>query len=203
MKTILLLVALLAGCTGNVRNASSIAVYDFGHALPNSGKSELPAGLDGKIALEVRAVSWLDAPIDYRLAYDDPFRRRQYANSRWAGTPAALLNPLLRQQLGMAAVNGGSSADCLLRVEIQEFAQVFDSLENSRGILRGHATLADSKRRTIAEHALSIDKAAGTPDAQGGARALIGAAQELGRDLAAWLDQLDKTNDLARCRTGR
>ena len=198
--SLLLLAALLGGCAGSTRNTSAIAVYDFGLAS-SIEKAELPANVNGKVALDVKTVPWLDAPIDYRLVYDDPFKRHQYANSRWAGAPAAMLDQRLRQQLGMAGA--GSAAGCLLRIDIQEFAQVFDSPQSSHGVLHGRASLIDGKRRVIADRAISIEKIADTPDASGGARALIQSTRELGHELAAWLGQLDRKNDLAKCGAGQ
>lgn len=59
-------------------NGRSLAVYDFG--LPsarNGGEGEWP-----RIALEVVAPPWFDAlNVDYRLAYDDPLKQREYSQS--------------------------------------------------------------------------------------------------------------------------
>lgn len=194
--SLLLLAVLLSGCAGSPRNTAVIAVYDFGLAT-SVEKAQLPANVTGKMALEIKTVPWLDAPIDYRLAYDDPFKRHQYANSRWAGAPAMMLDQQLRQQLGMAGIGGG--AGCLLRVDIQEFAQVFDSPQDSRGVLHARASLIDGKRRVAADHAINIERPAASPDAGGGARALILSARDLGSELAAWLGRLDRTNGLAGC----
>ena len=86
----------LSGCSVNKPNDKAIAVYDFGAdktgddqavpAVPNADRR-----LTGRLALEVRAVTWLDNPgIDYRLTYSTPLRRSQYVDSRWAAPPAQL-----------------------------------------------------------------------------------------------------------------
>ena len=79
MKTMSLIAAvLLAGCAGVSRTNTGGAVYDFGQ--PARSISDVALKERGQMALEVRAAPWLDAPhIDYRLAYEDPLKRRQYA----------------------------------------------------------------------------------------------------------------------------
>ena len=84
----LLAALLLGGCAVSPENGRSMAVYDFGlPAARTGGEGEWP-----KIALEVVAPPWFDAlNVDYRLAYDDPLKQREYAGSRWAGAPGVLL----------------------------------------------------------------------------------------------------------------
>ena len=98
----------LGGCAGTVRGKAPVAVYDFGQPVRvGAGNAEAEkGGLAGRLALDVRAAPWLDGTgIDYRLAYGDPLRRSQYADSRWAAQPALLLAQQLRRQIGFAAVD--------------------------------------------------------------------------------------------------
>ena len=83
----LLAALLLGGCAVSPENGRSMAVYDFGlPAARAGGEGEWP-----RIALEVVAPPWFDAlNVDYRLAYDDPLKQREYAGSRWAGAPGVL-----------------------------------------------------------------------------------------------------------------
>jgi cholesterol transport system auxiliary component len=193
---IMLLAFLLSACVGGARNAPPVTVYDFG----------LPAARlagDGKwshVALDVRSPPWFESlNVDYRLAYEDPLKQREYGGSRWAGTPAALLLLRLRQQLGTVSVGGNAAASCLLRVELQEFSQVFDSPGKSRGVLQSSVSLIDSKRQLVAERQMTIAKTAATPDARGGVTALVEASDEFGKQLADWLDALDKTGSAKSC----
>lgn len=196
MRRILLALAALSlgGCVGGVRNAPPVVVYDFG--LP---AARLVAdGRWSRLALEVRAPSWFDSlNIDYRLSFADPLIPREYADSRWAGTPGVLLAQLLRQQLGVVSV-GGSSA-CLLRVDLQEFSQIFDSPQQSRGVLQASVRLIDAKRQPLAERQWLIDKPAASANAPGGVNALVTASREFGVKLADWLGGLDEP--LKRCRS--
>ena len=102
---------IFGGCSVNKPNDKAIAVYDFGSEQGRDGQT-MPAAqdadrrLNGRLALEVRAVSWLDNPgIDYRLTYNAPLRRSQYVDSRWAAPPAQLLAQQLRRRTGLVAVD--------------------------------------------------------------------------------------------------
>ena len=194
---VLLSALLLSACVGGARNTPPTAVYDFG--LP---AARLVAdGAWSRLALEVRSPPWFDSlSVDYRLAYEDPLKQREYASSRWAGAPGILLAQRLRQQLGTVSVTGSSVSNCLLRVELQEFSQVFDSPQRSRGVLQGSVSLSDVKRQLVAERQLTIEKPAATADAQGGIDALVAASSELGQKIADWLAGLEKAGTLKSCR---
>ena len=192
---LLMTACLLSACSGVIRNAPPVAVYDFG--LP---AARLVAdGTWSKLALEVKSPAWFDSlNIDYRLAYDEPLKQREYIGSRWAGAPGVLLALRLRQQLGVANAAGNTASDCLLRIELQEFSQIFDTPQQSRALLQGQVSLIDIKRQVLAEHPVIIEKPATTADANGGVNALVAASTELGQQLADWMGRLDK-NGLGKC----
>lgn len=171
---------LLAGCALGGHSGPPATVYDFGPPAVRAAAAPV------SFAVEVRAPAWLDGTaIAYRLAYEDPLRLRAYAGSRWAGAPAQLLAQRLRQQLGAAAANG--AVDCLLRVDVQEFTQVFDTAERSRGVVQAEAFLLDAHRRILARRVFSVERPAASQDARGGAAALVAASGQLGGELAIWL----------------
>ena len=114
-------------------------------------------------------------------------------------TPAAVR---LVRRIGFAAVDS-VAADCVLRVELQEFSQVFSTPLASQGVLQGQVSLIDGKRRLIAGQALNIERPAPTPDAAGGVQALVAAGEELGKQLADGLGRLDRDGGLKTCRPAR
>jgi cholesterol transport system auxiliary component len=190
---------LLGGCAVATRNAPPAVVYDFGPPVARVSASGAWQGL----VVAVRSPPWFDSlNVDYRLAYDDPLVLREYAGSRWAGSPGVLLAQRLAQQLGTVGDGsaGGSSA-CLLRVDLHEFAQRFDTPRSSAGVVQGSVSLFDARRRLLAERRIAVEQPATRTDAQGGATALMLASNEVGRQLAAWLDALEKNDAAAsRCR---
>lgn len=195
----LLVALLLAACAGGGRNTQAPIVYDFG--VPAARL----AGDDAwsKLALEIKAPNWFDSPnIAYRLAYEDPLKLRDYPGSRWAGTPAQLLAQRLRQQLGVAGATSNTAADCLLRVDLQEFSQIFDAPQQSRAALHASLTLLDGRRRLVVERVLAIERPAASADAHGGVVALVAASDELGRQMAGWLRGLEQSGVLKICRAG-
>lgn len=194
---ILLATLVAAACATPERGPAPAAVYDLG--MPG----ERLAGHRSwsRLAIEVRAPAWFDSlNIDYRLAYSEPQRLREYGGSRWAGSPAVLIGQRLRQQLGAVSATGVSAADCLLRIELQEFSQVFSTPAESRAVLRGAAALTDSRRQRVAETSLAIEHASPSPDAAGGAKALAAAADDLVQRLHDWLVGLEREGRLGSCR---
>lgn len=174
-------------------------VYDFGLPAKRLGGEETWS----RLALEVRSPPWLDTRnIDYRLAYEEPLKKRAYAGSQWASSPGLMLAQQLRQQLGAVNAGGNAAADCLLRFELQEFSQVFDSPQKSHAVVQGNVSLIDNRRHLVAERQVALAHPAATPDANGGVNALVTTSIELGQQLAEWLASLDKTNTLKSCRQG-
>ena len=175
---------LLAGCftVGKRGGDVPLAIYDFG---PSSAEP-LVAQRRVPLALEVRAPLWFDTMgIDYRLAYIDAARLREYAKARWAGPPAQMLQQRLSQQLRLSP-SGQGQARCLLRVEITEFSQVFSAPTASRAVVQGRVVLLDRSRRQVAELPINLEKTAVTQDARGGVGALTEAVDQLATDLRSW-----------------
>lgn len=193
MKRFLLIMvcAMLGGClTAGKRGADTpVTTYDFGPPAKRLLADQRPY----PIALEVRAPLWFDTlGIDYRLAYQDVSRLREYARARWVGPPAQLIQQRLLQQLDYV-VAGQSQARCLLRIEISEFSQIFESTQQSHAILQGKVSLLDRARRPVGERGVDIHLAAVTPDAQGGVAAMAATVSQLASELAAWEKNLAAT----------
>lgn len=194
-------VLVLSACSVGSRNLSPVLTYDFGVSPPLQSTRTSWSDL----ALEVRSPSWFDSlGIDYRLNQDDPLRLREYADSRWAVNPGVLVAQRLRRFLGASSLAGGMPAACLLRVDLQEFSQVFESLSDSRGLLQGELVLVDSQRQRLAIQHFVIERPAPTPDARGGVGALVLAVNDLGEFTSNWLADLRIRNGGEFClsRTG-
>ena len=185
----------LSACSGLApRTTSSVEIYDFGPMPVRAEKSR-----NWQLGIEVRMPVWYDAlPVDYRLDYDDPLLQRAYTGSRWAAAPAGLIARQLRRQLGLN--DAGTAVSCFLRVEVEEFVQVFAAPQDSRGVLNAVVTVLDERRRPLAMLPQQIEVPAATPDARGGVRALVSTANRLGENIEAWLMSLEGEGRLAACR---
>lgn len=198
-----LVVALAIAISGCVmqRPQPSVAVYDFGSHRPLADDTAdtlgaaIPKLEATLIVAETAAPPWLDGTaIQYRLAYLDPTQSYAYADSRWAAAPAMLLTQRIRSRIAEINSDGILSpadripANYLLRLELEEFSQVFDSAAESRGIVRVRASLIDRQARSLtAQRSFSIEKSASTADARGAVRALTEASDKLIVNLISWL----------------
>jgi cholesterol transport system auxiliary component len=188
--TLLLSLAVLAGCA-IPQARDGIASYDFG--LPRSDKEANPRLQHDLVVAALTAPAWMDnAGIYYRLAYQDATRPQAYAQSRWVMPPAALLGQRLRASIARAnkaavfTPADGVRADYTLRLELEEFSQVFDAPDKSRAVVWLRASLIRN-RGVVAQQGFSIERAAATPNAEGGVQALIAASDEAGNGLIDWL----------------
>ncbi len=172
------LVLLLAGCAGTQR-VGEVAYYDL--LVP----SRPFAPLKSLRALDVVAPSWLDSgALQYRLMYEDSGRRLAYSRSRWAASPAEMLEQALKRSL-----QGDSTAGrCRLRLELVEFQQTFDSPLASRAVLAARASLyADEGKGILARQSFNLVRPADTADGPGGVKALSALAGDLEEGLRTWL----------------
>ena len=179
------LVALLLlqqGCAAVSRPASP-AVHDLGVSTVGGG-GRAAAMLRG---LEVQAAPWLGTTaMGYRLATVQPTRRQAYAESRWAASPAQLVEVSLRRGL-----TPGQGA-CRLRVELDEFVQIFDTPDGSRGLVEVRVSLLPGRgEQVLAFHAFSVTRPAPVADAAGGVQALRAATRDLATDIEVWLASLE------------
>ena len=182
------LVLAVAGCSIVPPPAPAPANYDFGPAPANRPNGTRQALL----VHDVSAPAWLDSPlIHYRLAYQDSARPQSYADSRWVMSPAALLTQRLRGQLagpgrgGVVLPGDAARANHALRVELDEFAQVFDAPGKSRAVVRLRVSVTGN-RSLLAQRDFNVERPASTPDAQGGVRALIEASDQAIDQLIGW-----------------
>ena len=187
---LLLSIALLCACSAP-QSRDGLASYDFG-LIATDKEANPRLGLDLVIA-PVSAPAWMDnTGIYYRLAYQDEARPEPYAQSRWVMPPAALLGQRLRAGIARAskaavfAPADGVRVEHTLRLELDEFSQVFDAADKSRAVLRLRASLIRN-RAVVGQHSFSIEQAAATPNAEGGVRALIAASDQAGNSLIDWL----------------
>lgn len=199
----ILLFLTLTGCA-LPNQAARPVVYDFGPGLlttaPTHEELKLPA-----LALDlVETNPALDSTaVLYRLAYADSQQLRPYGQARWSMTPAQLLRQRLRQHFSLrrALLNPGDISDpgapspVLLRIELEEFSQLFEAPDQCVGLLRLRATLTQpgpQGEKWLAQRNLMLQRGAPTADAPGGVRALTAATDAALQELDLWLQALGR-----------
>jgi cholesterol transport system auxiliary component len=197
-----ILLAVLAGCSALPDKPVRQAMYDFGPTPPvDTGDTTTRAAL---LLPEVETSGILETPaLLYRLGYEDPHQLRPYAFARWSAPPGQLLRQRLRDVLGRdravldssaaaALTRRGGNQPPVLRVELEEFSQLFDSPSDSKGVLRVRCTLLENTaggERLVAQRSFDVQRPAPSADAPGGVRALTAATDAAAQDIAAWLQQ--------------
>jgi cholesterol transport system auxiliary component len=198
----------VAGC-GSLSAPARPVVYDFGPGatalMPSNRMARLPTitlpEVDAPAALEGTAVL-------YRLAYADAQQLRPYAQARWTMAAAQLLRQRLREQLGQTrtVLAPGEAGPVLpvtstqpfvlqpaiVRIELEEFSQLFDAPQTSSGLVRVRATVLQTGHtgaRTYAQQTFVVRRPAATADAAGGVKALAQATEDVITQLEGWLQQ--------------
>jgi cholesterol transport system auxiliary component len=197
---------LVAGCSV-VDKPTRAALYDFGPGEPSTQAGATPAPALAPLAIADIATSGgaLDnQAVLYRLGYLDAQQLRPYSQARWSMPPAQLLRQRLRERLGQqrvvfnaregVALNRSQNANLLmLRLELEEFSQLFSAPDASVGLIRLHATLVEitpAGERLVAQRNLSVQRPATRADAAGGVRALTAATDAAIDELDQWLRQM-------------
>ena len=167
------------------------AVYDFGPAL-SAVSAANPANAPRLLAIalpDIEAGAGLDSPaLLYRLQYADAQQLRPYAQARWSVPPAQLVRARLRDALSAqrAVLPGEGNTPWVLRVELDEFSQLFASPEASQGLVRLRASLLKNDQLVQQTTVLARANAA-SQDAAGGVRALTAATDDAVNQLVSWL----------------
>jgi cholesterol transport system auxiliary component len=192
----------LTGCA-LPRSPVRATVYDFGPgSLTLPASPPAPRAPLGPLVIgEIEANPALDSTaILYRLAYANAQQLRPYAQARWSMTPAQLLRQRLRAYLGQsrALLSPGDSTlntatTHTLRIELEEFSQLFEAPNQSVGLLRLRATLSQpspSGEKWLAQHSVLVQRPATSTDAAGGVRALTAATDAAVQEIEQWLQGL-------------
>ena len=177
----ILVVLALGACAVGPKAPVSVGVYDFGPPR----QSAAPARLKALSGVEVTAPRWIDSvSAHYRLAYANAAQPQAYAQTRWVMPPPVLIEARLKERaVAGGTVLGGSGP--LLKIEIDEFAQVFDAEKTSRAVLRARVTVLTGQA-VLRQRPFAIEEAALTPDGPGGTAALGRATDRLIESVLDW-----------------
>lgn len=193
----------LAGCAAVPDKPVRATLYDFGPgatAPPAASATPLPP----LVLADIEASSALDSSaLLYRLGYADAHQLLPYAHARWSAPPPQLIRQRLREQLGLARpvldpsesaalARSSGAMPRVLRVEVEEFSQLFDSPTQSWGLLRLRATLLENTvagEKLLGQRNIVKREPAPSADAAGGVRALAAATDAAAAEIGQWLLQ--------------
>ena len=193
----------LAGCSNLPGAAPAGVVYDFGPGAVQSAPTNRMAPLPTLALGEVLAPTALDhLPVQYRLAYSDAQQLRPYSQARWSMPPAQLLRLRVRETMG-ARRSVVNQADGLvlppgtlaLRLELEEFSQLFEQPDRSDGVVRLRATLSQTLTKgeaLVAQRSVVVRRPAASADAAGGVRALTAAVDAAVQEIDTWVQQVQQ-----------
>lgn len=202
-------VLLMSGCSALPDKPVRAAMVDFGPGnLTATATVTAQPGSLPPIAIDdiTTAGGALDnTSVLYRLAYADPQELRPYSLTRWTMAPAQLVRQRLRDMLGQSRIvySAGESAALnrstspvlprLLRLELQEFSQVFTAPDTSVGLIRLRATLLEitpAGEKLVSQRGFDVQRLAVSNDATGGVRALTAATDAAVGLIDQWLQAM-------------
>ena len=203
--------ALATGCSV-LDKPTRATMYDFGPGELATQLATLPPAAAAAPALSPLAIADIatsggaleNQAVLYRLGYVDDQQLRPYSQARWTMPPAQLVRQRMRERLSQqrvvlnaregVALNRSQNTNLpMLRLELEEFSQLFSAPDASIGLIRLHATLVEitpSGERLVAQRNLSVQRPATTADAAGGVRALTAATNAAIDELDQWLRQM-------------
>lgn len=193
--SIIFLAILLAGCTFIPKASPSISTYDLGPA-----RLSTPDPTSSPITIQIANISapvWLDTQsIYYRLAYHDPARIYTYARSRWNAPPAQLLTERFKQYFATQNIHSQRKnhtlVNYLLKIDLEEFTQIFNTPDNSEAVIQLRATLYEpTSHYLIAQHDFLGKQTTQTADAAGAIAAFILVSDHLLNELIQWISNVN------------
>lgn len=183
----------LAACVGVNKSRQNLKVYDFG--LATASVNEQPIASNILLAEPVAAASLNHNKIRYRLNYQNPSQVFFYTESRWAVSPAELISA----RLGRIANVTNNASNCSLKLKIEAFDHVFQTVTTSEGVIELSALLIEKKSRTvISSQRITENISAPSPDAQGGVAALQQASDAALKKAINWGNSVAEGSALCR-----
>ena len=202
-----LLALVLSACSGLPTAPKQPVRYDLGMADLAAPAANAAAPSVAPVPLVLAEVQAPGLPegltaMFYRLNYSDSQQLRAYQNARWSLPPAQMVEQRLRMRLGLERpvlsgkdnvrpVVSDKRSVALLRVNVDEFSQVFDSAGSSRSVVRLSASLIgtaeSSGNQLLGQKVFTVEVPAATADAAGGAQAMARAVDEAAAQLSRWL----------------
>ncbi|WP_170133698.1 ABC-type transport auxiliary lipoprotein family protein [Undibacterium pigrum] len=187
------LLMLLSACS-STPVAQQLQQYDFG---PLTSSTPAQAG-QTKLQISIADIG-IPPALDsnamlYRLQYDNVQQLKAYTLHRWSMPPAQLLAQRLKaglvaQGADVLANTDGAANLPVLRLEVDEFSQIFTSASQSNAQISLRASVIKG-HKLVAQRSFQQKIAATTADAPGGARAMREAADASIMEIQSWIMSL-------------
>ncbi|MFZ6723578.1 ABC-type transport auxiliary lipoprotein family protein [Undibacterium sp. Ji49W] len=168
--------------------------YDFGPWLAESPATPVAGKLQFSLA-EITVPAALESnAMLYRLQYDNVQQLKAYSQHRWSMPPAQLLAQRLKTRLtsqgnDVMVSTEAASPFPVLRIELEEFSQIFSSTSQSHAQISLRASLVKG-RQLLAQKSFQQKVTAASADAPGGAKAMQEAADASIDALQTWIKSL-------------
>jgi cholesterol transport system auxiliary component len=188
-----LIASTLVACVGINKTSQNMAVYDFGLPVPSESNQQITL----KILLEepVAAESLNHNKIRYRLNYQSPSRVFFYTESRWAGSPSELFSSKLSKMVNLTK----TPMNCSLKLKIEAFDHVFQTVATSEGIVQLSALVIEKKSKKIISSQLITQSVTSlSPNAQGGTAALQQASENALKKAFDWGNMIADNSELCQ-----
>ncbi|MDO9205307.1 hypothetical protein [Methylotenera sp.] len=193
LLTVSLIASTLVACVGINKTSQNIAIYDFGLSVPSESNqtNTLKVLLEEPAAVE----SLNHNKIRYRLNYQNPSRVFFYTESRWAGLPTELFSSKLSKIVNLTK----TPMNCSLKLKIEAFDQVFQTVATSEGIVQLSALVVEKKSQKIISSQLITESVTSlSPNAQGGTAALQQASENALKKVITWGNMIADNSELCR-----
>ena len=186
------LLVLVSACS-STPVTQQLQQYDFG---PLATTASVPPN-QGKLQISIAEVT-IPPALDsnamlYRLQYDNVQQLKAYSLHRWSMPPAQLLAQRLKAVLVSQGADVLANTDGtnlpILRLEIDEFSQIFTAANQSNAQINLRASVIKG-HKLIAQKSFQQKVATSTADAPGGARAMRGAADASIAEIQTWIMSL-------------
>ena len=193
LLSISLIISTLNACVSLNKTKQNMAVYDFGLFIPIESSQQITS----KILLDepVAAEPLNHNKMRYRLNYQNPLRVFYYSESRWVAKPAELFSSKLSQMVNLPK----NPTNCSLKLKIEAFDHVFQTVATSDGIVQLSALVVERKSKKIVSSQLITESVTSpSPNAQGGAVALQQASENALKKVINWGNMMADDSELCR-----
>jgi cholesterol transport system auxiliary component len=186
-----LLAAVVLSACSTIRNSDpKSTLFDFG-LLPAAQSESMTSLPPLAIADANTPASMRGGTMTYRLAYANALQPLPYAHSRWSAPPAQLFVQRLKARIARAGGTALPASDGainvpMLRIDADEFTQIFDSPGSSVGQVSLRVAVFQG-RNLVAQKSFARQAPAPSADAAGGAKALVDASDAVISDILSWL----------------